>query len=115
MLIVIVSLSMDTGREGVFAVNISREHNIPEPYICGAVKKLFQEKLLTSTAEGRLFLSPKISSLTLGDLVLRFGDTEFSGTFKDVKTKEPLKLSMASRVIFHEQAFFYDIVRNRIE
>ncbi|MEG2371128.1 MAG: Rrf2 family transcriptional regulator [Alistipes sp.] len=115
MLIVVISLTKDHDKKGMKVCEIAREYNIPSAQISAAVKRLVQEELIISTHEGRLLLSEKVSKLTLCDIVFRFGDTEFDGTFIDTKTQTPLKLSMASRVIIAEQNKLYEIVQNRLQ
>lgn len=115
MLIVVISLTKDYDKKGMEICDIAREYNIPALLISGAVKILVQDELVLTTAEGRLLLSEKVSKLTLCDVVFRFGDTEFNGTFMDAETKQPLKLSMASRVIIQEQDKLYEIIQNRLQ
>ncbi|MEG1648933.1 MAG: hypothetical protein RR277_03490 [Rikenellaceae bacterium] len=115
ILIVVISMTKDHDKKGVQICDIAREYNIPIALISSAVKRLVREELILTTHDGRFLLSDKMSKLTLCDVVFRFGDMEFSGTFSDIKTKTPLKLSMASRVIIAEQNKLYEIIQNRLQ
>ncbi|MEG1934542.1 MAG: Rrf2 family transcriptional regulator [Rikenellaceae bacterium] len=115
ILIVVISMTKDHDKKGVQICDIAREYNIPTALISSAVKRLVREELILTTHDGRFLLSDKMSKLTLCDVVFRFGDMEFSGTFSDIKTKTPLKLSMASRVIIAEQNKLYEIIQNRLQ
>ncbi|MEG1649058.1 MAG: hypothetical protein RR277_04130 [Rikenellaceae bacterium] len=115
MLIVIISLTKDYDKIGIEICDITREYNVPIVQIRGAVNTLIQEGLIVSSEEGRLLLSEKVNKLTLCDIVFRYGDTEFNGIFIDAKTKLPLRLSMASRVIIQEQNKLYKMIQNKLQ
>ncbi|MEG0466926.1 MAG: Rrf2 family transcriptional regulator [Mucinivorans sp.] len=115
MLIVVISMTRDQDKKGVQICEIAREYNIPAALISEAVQRLTQEELIILASDGRYLLSEKASKLTLCDIVFRYGDTEFNGTFTDHETQKPLKLSMASRVIIAEQNKLYEIVQNRLQ
>ncbi|MEG1634710.1 MAG: hypothetical protein RR388_03685 [Rikenellaceae bacterium] len=115
MLMVIISLTKDYDKMGVKICDITREYNVPIVQIRGAVNTLIQEGLILSSEEGRLLLSEKVNKLTLCDIVFRYGDTEFNGIFIDAKTKLPLRLSMASRVIIQEQNKLYKMIQNKLQ
>ncbi|MEG1934990.1 MAG: hypothetical protein RR141_03280, partial [Rikenellaceae bacterium] len=100
---------------GIEICDITREYNVPIVQIRGAVNTLIQEGLIVSSEEGRLLLSEKVNKLTLCDIVFRYGDTEFNGIFIDAKTKLPLRLSMASRVIIQEQNKLYKMIQNKLQ